>query len=589
MDNGDGTSNPQLSDPTVTNFDGFTVPLTASSAVIPCQTYHLKIAIADVVDGSFDSGVFLKGGSLNSNPRYETNQTATINVGTPNLIPEGCSDGVLELTRTEDLDTSFTIDYRILGTATNGVDYTILSGSVTFATNADKASVTIVPLSDALNEGDETVILRFPNPDICNLDSLDFTYTISELSGMTSNPDSGQVPCPGDAVTIDANFNGGYGPFIYSWDNGGDAVSEEVTPVVTTDYQFTVTDVCGTSTSNDFKVEVPLFNPLTLGMPNDTTIGCTGVNINLNPSVSGGAGSYNYSWSSGQSNLNISPQITQSDKFILTVSDACGSNVQDSTLVTLDYPALLVDIIKDTVVCPGDSVLFTAQAIGGVPPYTYVWENGSQNNSTTFASQTSKIINIAVTDSCGIIPAMDSIELNIQKPTASFIVNSSRLETDEIIYFLDNSQGSVSSFEWNLGNGNTSTLNNPSTVYTNDSTYTVELKVTDSLGCVDSTLQVIKIVPPLYLWVPNAFTPNPESDALNSIFKAQGVGIDRFEMRIFNRWGEEIFFTDDFNTGWNGNFKSGKPAPIDVYVYKIFLIGESGEEIEKMGRVTLVR
>ena len=48
-------------------------------------------------------------------------------------------------------------------------------------------------------------------------------------------------------------------------------------------------------------------------------------------------------------------------------------------------------------------------------------------------------------------------------------------------------------------------------------------------------------------------------------------------------------FSNDFHIGWDGRLKSGKPAPVDVYIYKIFLTGESGKEIEKMGTVTLIR
>lgn len=587
--NGDGVSGTQLNDSNVTNFDGFTVPLLATSAVIPCQMYHLKIAIADVVDGSFDSGVFLKGGSLSSNPRFETKQNATIDVGTPNLIPEGCSDGLLELTRTEGLSSPFTIDYRVLGTADNGVDYATLSGSVTFVANSDKTTVSIVTLSDAIVEGNETVILRFPNSDICNLDSLDYKFTITELSEMTSLPDSVQTTCPGASITIDANFSGGFGPNTYVWNSGGDEISENVSPNATKNYQFTVTDVCGTTTSNNFKVEVPTVYSLGLTMPNDTFVICKGENLAFIPTVSGGSGDYDFSWQTGETALSINPQIVTSTTFILKVTDACGDSKTDSVYVALNYSELKVDIINDTTVCPGDSVIFTASGIGGIPPYTFVWENGSQNHTTIFSSQTTKIINISVTDSCGIIPISDSVDLNIQQPVASFVINSSRLETDEVIYFVDNSQGSIDSYDWDLGNGVSSTLSNPSTIYTDDSTYSVMLTVADSLGCKDSILQDIKIVPPLYLWVPNAFTPDTDGDILNSVFTVKGIGVMDFEMIIFNRWGQQVFFSNDFHIGWDGRLKSGKPAPVDVYIYKIFLTGESGKEIEKMGTITLIR
>lgn len=586
--NGDGTTAPQISDSTVTNFDGFTVPLTAISKVIPCETYHLKIAIADVVDGSFDSGVFLKGGSLSSNPQFETTQTATVDVGTPNLIPEGCSDGVLELKRTEDLWSTLSIDYRVLGSADNGVDFTTLSGTVSFAPNQEDASVIIIPTADAMVEGDESVILRFPNPDVCIMDSLDYNFTITELAPMTSKLDSTTVNCPGDKVTIDANFDGGFSPFTYSWSNGADQVSTEVSPNATSSFQFTVTDVCGTNTSNDFKVKVPLFNALSLTMPNDTVVGCSGVDVELSPVVTGGAGGYNYIWSSGPTTSSIEPQILSTTTFDLNVSDACGNSANGSVEVVLDYPELKVEILNDTVVCPNDSVLFFANASGGVPPYTYVWENGNLTSSSYFTSDVSKIINISITDSCGIIPTSDSVELNIQKPTAIFS-HSVRLETEELIYFYDQSEGAIASYDWDLGNGVTSDIHNPTNVYIEDSLYEVSLTVTDSLGCVDSITRFLDILPPLYFWVPNAFTPEQDGDDLNNVFLPKGVGIAEYSISIFNRWGQEIFTSDDINDGWDGNFNSGKPAPQDVYVYKISLVGESGKEIDKMGRVSLIR
>ena len=587
--NGDGNSGPQLTDPTVTNFDGFTVPLKAISKVTPCQTYHLKMAIADVVDGSFDSGVFLKGGSLSSSPRFETNQTSTVNIGTPNMIPEGCSDGVLELSRTEDLWSLFNLNYSIYGTAQNGVDYSALTGTVSFPPNAENAQVTIVPISDGLTEGEETIILRFPNPNVCLVDSLSYTYTITDLSLMSSNSDSTEVSCPGDQVTIDANFSGGYMPYQYSWDIGANSISTSVSPDTTTLYHFTISDVCGTSTTNNFKVEVPIFGPLSLIMPNDTSVRCLGMSFDILSVVSQGYVPYEYSWSTGEQTQAITPEIMGDTTFSLTVTDACKNIQSGEVKVDLNYNDLTVNITGDTVSCPGDSLVFIAIANGGIPPYVYVWENGDLSQRSIFSSFTSKTINISVRDSCGIIPSLDSVRLTIQKPTAKFIVNSTELETDEVIYFIDDSEGDIETYDWDLGNGNVSNAYNPNTVYGIDSTYTVQLIVTDSLGCKDSTQREIRVVTSIYLWVPNAFTPNIYEDNVNSVFLPKGTGIDKFKMDIYNRWGTEVFSSIDINEGWDGNFRSGKPAPIGVYVYKISLIGISGKEVDKVGSLTLYR
>ncbi len=587
--NGDGTSAPQITDNKVTNFDGFTVPLTAVSKVTPCQTYHLKMAIADVVDGSFDSGVFLKGGSLSSDPQFETNQTSTVDIGTPNVIPEGCSDGVLELTRTENLWSLFNLNYQIYGTAQNGVDYTNLSGTISFPPNVNNAQIIIQPIADGISESDETVILRFPNPNICITDSLNYVFTISDLSLMNSTPDSTSISCPGDQVTIDANFSGGYMPYQYSWDIGGSSISVSVSPDTTTFYRFTISDVCGTTTLNNFKVDVPIFEPLSLTMPNDTSLRCLGMNFDIVPLVNHGYIPYEFNWSTSEKMQTISPEIMSDTTFNLTVTDACDNIQSGDVYVDLNYDDLSVEITGDTVACPGDSLMFIASANGGIPPYVYVWENGDLSQRSIFSSFTSRTINISVRDSCGIIPSTDSIHLNIQKPTAKFIVNSAGLETDEVIYFIDDSEGDIETYKWDLGNGNISSAYNPNTVYSDDSTYTVQLIVTDSIGCKDSTQRDIRVITSIYLWVPNAFTPNIYQDNNNSVFRAKGTGIDKFKMNIYNRWGTEVFSTLDINEGWDGNFRSGKLAPVGVYIYKISLIGTSGKEMDKVGSLTLYR
>lgn len=580
----------QYTNPKVVQFDGFTVPLTAISKVTPCKTYHLKIAIADVADGSYDSGVFLKGGSLSSSPLFIPNQNSSVDVGTENLLPEGCSDGILELKRTEKLWTTYNLNYRIYGSAQNGIDYNTLTGNVSFPPNVSSTNINIVPISDGITESNETVTLRFPNPYVCESDSVDYTYTISDLSTMSSSPDSVESVCPGDQITINVNFNGGYSPYTYLWSNGGNDVSTSVSPNSTTDYEFTVSDVCGSTTSNDMRVKVPDLLPLSLIMlPKDTAVICLGVDVNLNSLVSGGASPYRYSWSTGEKVKSISPQILETKVYNLKVTDACGNIKNGSSTVQLDYPELKVDISKDTVVCPGDSIMFIAFVEGGYSPYSFVWENGDVGIRSIFSSLSSRTVNISVTDSCGIIPSVDSAQLTIQKPIANFIINSPTLETNTPIYFIDNSEGFVESYDWDFGNGEFSNIYNPTTVYEHDSTYTVKLTVTDSKGCKDSLQNDLKLTTSIHLWVPNAFSPNVYKDDINSEFFPIGTGIEKYKISIFNRWGTVVFSSFDINEGWDGTFISGKLAPAGVYVYRISVTGVSGKKVEKVGSVTLYR
>lgn len=89
------------------------------------------------------------------------------------------------------------------------------------------------------------------------------------------------------------------------------------------------------------------------------------------------------------------------------------------------------------------------------------------------------------------------------------------------------------------------------------------------------------------LFVPNAFTPN--GDELNNTFHLDGLGIQELKyLRIFNRWGELVYESNDFNAGWDGTV-NGKPSEPEVFVYLLEAVCTTGEIIRKQGNITLIR
>lgn len=99
--------------------------------------------------------------------------------------------------------------------------------------------------------------------------------------------------------------------------------------------------------------------------------------------------------------------------------------------------------------------------------------------------------------------------------------------------------------------------------------YKIKLLVSSGL-CKDSTSEIIRIILPLSLYVPNSFTPN--GDGINDFFKVEGDGIKKLEMFIYDRWGQLIFQTNDIYKGWDGKANGGSDvAQIDSYVYVINL------------------
>ena len=100
-----------------------------------------------------------------------------------------------------------------------------------------------------------------------------------------------------------------------------------------------------------------------------------------------------------------------------------------------------------------------------------------------------------------------------------------------------------------------------------------------------SVSNTVEITPPVSVYIPNAFTP--DGDGLNDIFIPVGKGITEYTLQIFDRWGELIFQSSDFNKGWDGTYKS-EPVPMGSYVYKISAKGNGSRIIEKNGSITVV-
>ena len=115
------------------SMNGYTTVLTATMVVVPCETYHIRLAIADGSDNSLDSWVFLEANSFSSNsislnavPSYPPG------VGGDSTLFEGCGSVDLIFERYDFLTDTFVINYTIGGTATNGVDYALLPDSIVF-------------------------------------------------------------------------------------------------------------------------------------------------------------------------------------------------------------------------------------------------------------------------------------------------------------------------------------------------------------------------------------------------------------------------------------------------------------------------
>ncbi len=141
-------------------------------------------------------------------------------------------------------------------------------------------------------------------------------------------------------------------------------------------------------------------------------------------------------------------------------------------------------------------------------------------------------------------------------------------------------------YNWDFGDGTFATDSIVLHQFLDAGTFDVCLNVTSSNGCIDSTCAPIDILSSETIYVPTVFTPN--GDGKNDEFRVFSFGLTDLDVMIFNRWGEKIYEYTSLNGSWNGEYK-GKPSPEDVYVFRLKAKGIVNDDIERYGRVTLVR
>jgi gliding motility-associated-like protein len=177
-----------------------------------------------------------------------------------------------------------------------------------------------------------------------------------------------------------------------------------------------------------------------------------------------------------------------------------------------------------------------------------------------------------------------------QKPQANFSTDpNTTSELSPGINFYNQSMGATS-YNWDFGDpasgNNTSTSFDTEHVYSGPAEYTITLVATSDKGCKDTTQRVIQVTPEFAIYIPNTFTP--DGNGKNDIFLPKGIGIDEdhFKMYIYDRWGEVIFTTNNFEQGWDGTVKGNNiTAEQGVYIYKIYVRDKMGTDHEFTGHV----
>ncbi|MGX5820431.1 DUF7948 domain-containing protein [Chitinophaga lutea] len=240
--------------------------------------------------------------------------------------------------------------------------------------------------------------------------------------------------------------------------------------------------------------------------------------------------------------------------------------------------------------CAPFTITFDNTSKGGE---SFTWDFGDGTTSTdiypthTFTQPGRYPVRLSAFDSNACNQQHDTIDyiVILPPPVAAFSFQPNKPVENTPHVFTNESTGAIH-YWWDFGDGNTSTEVNPTYQYFKTGVYEVCLIATTEFGCSDTTCQTVSaIVNPLYD-VPTAFSPN--GDGVNDKWEIKGFGIVRYDMKVFNRWGQMVFRSNDQKLGWDGRF-NGVMQSMDAYAFVLNIEFSDGNKVQKTGNVTLLR
>jgi gliding motility-associated-like protein len=608
------------------NARGFTDILTASLDVIPCQTYHIVLAVADCGDSGFDTFVILKENSLLSIPDVTVNLNINGSSVTNNLIFEECGQPVLHVEYDPSVTPTAFADIvwggtpiAFDGTNLNNYDYAGLDGNgnliplpanINLTPTSPSMDIIIIAINDNIAEGLETIQLQILTPvagcsglynsqgqdiiinDLPPLDlafdSLAIMHTIDfDTLYLACN---NQTPLPYDLTGGDANYT-------YSWQDESGEISTNSTLVYDGavlgegSISLTVADGCNQMTTDELQVEFP---KLQFSVGNDFVGNCQDPHT-VTPIVSSGTPNINYQWyangvlmfSNNQpNNTAISETLTFNDTTYVTVNgiDLCAQSFSDTMIFFIPDAPLDIVNIPDTSVCLYGNATFSAQVTGGGGGYVIQWPQlnvmGTSAGVYNILGDVTQIVQAE--DVCGSM-AYDTINIHMMPVSANFEATM----LDENIYEFVSIPCEGCTYTWDMGDDFTSEDTALIHEFDGLDAYTVHLNVVNEIGCTDD--QEFTVTAPAYFYIPSGFTPN--GDGINDAFGLVIENVDIYELTVFNRWGEIVHYSNDPLQTWIGDVNQSGTyyAPNGVYSYRLKIKGKNKDAQTIHGNITILR
>ena len=324
-------------------------------------------------------------------------------------------------------------------------------------------------------------------------------------------------------------------------------------------YEVVVIDSLGCSARDSIMIAV---NNIVANAGVDTSV-CANDTVVFSAQGNGSVFQWYYNGLLLDTTMTIS--VVNNGSYLLAVTDSIGCTAIDSVFLTV-WPLPVLTSSNDTTLCEGQSITLAAQGADQYlwSPNTYL---SSSTGSSVVCTPTLDIIYfLSGTDVHGCI-AQDTIVVSVdENPVADFNY-SLDVRCMGIELFIENLSQNATTYDWNFGDGATSSLFNPVHYYDAVNNLTIQLIAVNGL-CRD-TFQVdsLNFITPVFDSIPNVITPN--NDGINDCFRIDiptGMA-DCYKLIIWNRWGSEIYKSANISECWEGKSIHNVAVPEGIYIY----------------------
>lgn len=260
---------------------------------------------------------------------------------------------------------------------------------------------------------DEVISVYATDQNGCFSDTVFLPVNVIDMNADLLEVVPGDPVCLGGSSHVSAFYNGDHPPYYYNWSHnlpegpGPHIVSPEETTV----YTVTVSDDCGNEVSAEMEVIIWPLPQLTLQDHSD--VECFGMNNGTATlAVNGGTPEYEYFWSDGLDHQSVATSLAPG-QHIVNVFDLHQCPDSLSFVITEPEP-LTITATADTLVCPGEEVLITAEASGGVGNYNFQWSSGPSNEPVHTITPTEDVtVTVSASDDNGCTTEPITIDIDV--------------------------------------------------------------------------------------------------------------------------------------------------------------------------------